>query len=100
MSKLARSDAVSMNRIDAQSAIEGGNEDCIGLHRITAKRRCVRFQCEQTAVFKMNEGGAEYCERHAIDAVTERLSDAALRCEKCGVQYACDSGLCECPPPF
>ncbi|MBX3535804.1 MAG: hypothetical protein KF826_15765 [Xanthobacteraceae bacterium] len=73
MSKLTHSDADSMNRIDAQSAIEGGNEDCIGLSRVTSKRRCVRFQCEQTVIFKINEGGAEYCERHAIDAVTERL---------------------------
>ena len=73
MSKLAHSDAEGMNRIEAKSAIESGNEDCIGLSRVTSKRRCVRFQCEQTAIFKMNEGGAEYCERHAIDAVTERL---------------------------
>ncbi|MBX3511950.1 MAG: hypothetical protein KF750_00020 [Xanthobacteraceae bacterium] len=73
MSKLAHSDADSMNRIDAHRAIVDGNEDCIGLSRVTSKRRCARFQCEQTAIFKMNEGGAEYCERHAIDAVTERL---------------------------
>ena len=73
MSKLAHSNSRTMTEIDARSAIEAGNEDCIGLVRIAraAKRRCVRFQCSEIAIFRTSEGN-DYCERHAIERAVEK----------------------------
>ena len=63
MSKLAHSDEKNMTLIDVRRAVDGGNEDCVGLTRVQ-KPACEI--CGQNASFlSAPSDNRYYCRQHA-----------------------------------